>query len=103
MTLFRAVAELVGIEPTTRFFSLRSYYRHFPYCRHTLGKRGAGAGKRDPSGVHPKRAPSHFTRNQLEFGARGRTRTGTTLTDQGILSPWRLPIPPLGLEGGQHF
>lgn len=30
-------------------------------------------------------------------GARGRTRTGTGITPQGILSPLRLPISPPGL------
>ena len=31
----------------------------------------------------------------IDFGAEGRNRTGTTLTGQRILSPLRLPIPPL--------
>jgi hypothetical protein len=32
----------------------------------------------------------------LKFGARDRDRTGTPLLEYGILSPGRLPIPPLG-------
>ena len=29
-----------------------------------------------------------------EYGADSRTRTGTGIASQRILSPWRLPIPP---------
>jgi hypothetical protein len=36
----------------------------------------------------------------MDFGAEGRNRTGTTLTGQRILSPLRLPIPPLR-QGGR--
>ncbi len=32
------------------------------------------------------------------FCTRGRSRTGTSITAHGILSPARLPIPPPGLE-----
>ena len=35
--------------------------------------------------------------NLLQRGAQGRGRTGTGISSHGILSPGRLPIPPLGL------
>ena len=34
-------------------------------------------------------------RSLLRFGARDRDRTGTGITTHGILSPGRLPVPPL--------
>jgi hypothetical protein len=34
--------------------------------------------------------------NRWKYGARGRNRTGTIVTNRGILSPLRLPISPPG-------
>ncbi len=40
--------------------------------------------------------------NCAEFGAGARTRTGTPLSEQGILSPWRLPFRHSGMESADE-
>ena len=38
----------------------------------------------------------------INYGAEGRGRTGTEISFRGILSPLRLPIPPLQHTGGAN-
>ena len=56
-----------------------------------------------PSGYEPDELPTAPLRvNKIILGAEDRNRTGTNITIRRILSPVRLPIPPLrrGSEGG---
>lgn len=64
-----------GLEPATQATRRRpapTFAHHFPEM---------------PSFRAAKRFP-------LVYGAENRDRTGTILSYQRILSPWRLPIPP---------
>ena len=81
-------------------------------CTHTRNKRkthlrwvcflsfgcGGGIWTSRPPGYEPDELPSCSTPRydslKREYGADSRTRTGTGIASQRILSPWRLPIPP---------